>query len=79
LLQAKFFLIKANNLLSLQIYLKFGIVGYMPLKDPEFKYVPLQVNDMWGSHESITCGVNNINLEEQALKMQNRHQYEFEI
>jgi hypothetical protein len=73
------FLIKANNLLSLQIYLKFGIVGSIPLKDPKFKYIPLQVNDMWVSHESMTCGVDNINLEEEAFKMQNRHQYEFEI
>jgi hypothetical protein len=72
-------LIKANNLLSLQIYLKFGIVGFIPLKDPKFKYIPLQVNDMWVSHESMTCGVDNINLEEEAFKMQNRHQYEFEI
>jgi hypothetical protein len=34
---------------------------------------------MWGSHESITCVINNINLEEEAFKMQNRHQYKFEI
>jgi hypothetical protein len=25
-------------------------------------YVPLQVNDMWGSHELMTCGVNGIYL-----------------
>jgi hypothetical protein len=34
---------------------------------------------MWVSHEPMTCGVININLEEEAFKMQNRHQYEFEI
>jgi hypothetical protein len=34
----------------------------IPLKDHKVRYIPLQVNDMWGSHESMTCGFNGIYL-----------------
>jgi hypothetical protein len=30
--------------------------------DPKFRYIPLLVNDMWGSHELMTCGVNSTYL-----------------
>jgi hypothetical protein len=36
--------------------------GSIPLKDPKFRYISLQVNDMWGSHESMICVVNGIYL-----------------
>jgi hypothetical protein len=35
----------------------------IPLKDPKVRYIiPSQVNNMWSSHESVTCGVNCIYL-----------------
>jgi hypothetical protein len=45
---------------SIQLPTLVMFVKSIPLKDPKVRYIPLQVNDMWGSHESMTCGVNGI-------------------
>jgi hypothetical protein len=48
---------------QLAILFLFWEIWIIPLKKiSRFRYMPLQVNDMWGSHESMTCGVNGIYL-----------------